>query len=568
MLHISAEYVKSCPYLLSFMDNYQYKIQIKEYKPKSCYDYRRILFLDEQKIWTYKKIPFNNARLESLMATTFQDNAEKLLWIPPSLPYYQPGGVYKNVQNFTKTLVFSGWEMVPRIIACMLSYEAERLTVGELYKRESNKARIGYKSENSKRFLSARLDKVYELVFTTASQFLADIYEPIKHIGKSIKQVKSFINPIVKQRLDLLKKQLNYRAAGAEDPSWYWLAPKKIDGDEIEIPKRKMPADIVEVLTNMAMASPAICALRITKDKEAAFAFAKEIVNMFNGREATAIVELIYGRSDDAHYKNVLKYCVDGNFAAVLDEYAHMLDTVDTASLTAGLKVNTAVYSIDTYTSFINDNKKNQIRMRSKFAAGFYQTQIDGKTAQRKEGLRTAFNSPFRPFVLATTSIGQEGLDFHNYSRRVVHWNLPHNPVDIEQREGRVNRYKCLAVRQNIAARYGKENRAFVKDVWSEMFEQALNEKDEKLPELAPYWCLPDGGDIKIERIVPMYPLSRESVVYERLLKILQLYRVTLGQARQEELLEYLLFNCDENKIKDLFINLSPFEKQKLLFYG
>ena len=32
--------------------------------------------------------------------------------------------------------------------------------------------------------------------------------------------------------------------------------------------------------------------------------------------------------------------------------------------------------------------------------------------AARLGSVRDAFNSPFRPFVLATTSIGQEGLDF------------------------------------------------------------------------------------------------------------------------------------------------------------
>ena len=37
--------------------------------------------------------------------------------------------------------------------------------------------------------------------------------------------------------------------------------------------------------------------------------------------------------------------------------------------------------------------------------------------------------------MLASTSIGQEGLDFHNYCRRIVHWNLPSNPIDLEQRE-------------------------------------------------------------------------------------------------------------------------------------
>lgn len=35
--------------------------------------------------------------------------------------------------------------------------------------------------------------------------------------------------------------------------------------------------------------------------------------------------------------------------------------------------------------------------------------------------VRTAFNSPFWPFVLATTSASQEGIDFHRYCRCVVH---------------------------------------------------------------------------------------------------------------------------------------------------
>ena len=38
-----------------------------------------------------------------------------------------------------------------------------------------------------------------------------------------------------------------------------------------------------------------------------------------------------------------------------------------------------------------------------------------------------------------------------------------------------------------------------------------------------------------------MYPLSRDEISYDRLVKILSLYRLTLGQARQEELVDYLL---------------------------
>ena len=70
---------------------------------------------------------------------------------------------------------------------------------------------------------------------------------------------------------------------------------------------------------------------------------------------------------------------------------------------------------------------------------------------------------------------------------------------------------------------------------------------------------------LKIERIVPMYPFSRDEISYERLIKILSLYRLTLGQARQEELLEYIFDNIDNPEdMKDLFINLSPYYKNLL----
>lgn len=177
--------------------------------------------------------------------------------------------------------------------------------------------------------------------------------------------------------------------------------------------------------------------------------------------------------------------------------------------------------------------------------------------------MRNAFNSPLRPFVLATTSIGQEGLDFHYYCRKIMHWNLPSNPIDLEQREGRINRYKCFAIRQNVAKKYG--NIEFKSDVWKEMFEAAKAEKEESQSELVPYWCFGKNQEVKIERIVPMYPMSRDEVNYQRLIQILSLYRLTLGQARQEELLEYLFKQFDDTKeLKELFIDLSPYTRENM----
>lgn len=571
-VHIPVEYVKSCPYLLSFMEHYKYKGDIKKLKPNFSRGARHNLFVDERKLRYFEPIPLNNARLERLMSIALDNGVEKLLWVPPSIPYYEMHGVFKGKEDFSKVLVFSAWEMVPRMIACMLSYECERRTIGKLYIKEDEKRNKGYLSDARTRYPYRKLTENRIKSLTTASWMLAEIYNPVEHMGKSLSEIKTIVKARIQPMLDHLKKEYNVPEVGAIDADWYWMAPLLFDefsaeGDHTELtgiqpPQRKMPSDIVDVLVNMTIASPAVCALRVFKDKNFAEKLAKEVADMFDKPEAISVVEIAFGKSDDAHYKNVLKYCVDGNFAAMLDEYAHMLNDKNPESLCNqmcdALKATTASYSIDTYSSFVGD-KKSQIHMRSHYAVGFYQTQGDEKTAQRKENLRTAFNAPFRPFVLATTSIGQEGLDFHNYARKIMHWNLPHNPVDLEQREGRINRYKCLAIRQSLAKEYGGQK--FNDDVWEEVFQYALKEKGENQPELIPYWCLPGGGAVKIERIVPMYPYSKDGAVYDRLLKILSLYRVTLGQARQEELLEYLFNNCDVERLKELFINLSPFSR-------
>src|SRR5690606_1479283 len=109
------------------------------------------------------------------------------------------------------------------------------------------------------------------------------------------------------------------------------------------------------------------------------------------------------------------------------------------------------------------------------------------------------------PFVLATTSIGQEGLDFHQYCRKVVHWNLPNNPIDLEQREGRVNRYKGHVIRLQIARKYGpllSKDDLPSPDVWDDLFQIAdAMERDNSMCELVPYWHVETTGfeDYRIE---------------------------------------------------------------------
>lgn len=70
--------------------------------------------------------------MEKLKEVAFTGNAELYLWVPPSKPYYALQGAYRDSADFSKVLVFSAWEMVPRMIGALISYEAERRTVGRL----------------------------------------------------------------------------------------------------------------------------------------------------------------------------------------------------------------------------------------------------------------------------------------------------------------------------------------------------------------------------------------------------------------------------------------------------
>ena len=136
------DYVKSCPYLMSFMSKYKIKKDIQSYfeKHPEEIDTARsdLLWVNPNRVNDYQKLPATNARLEKLKEVAFDGGSELYLWVPPSKPYYALQGAYRNSENFSKILVFSAWEMVPRMIGSMISYEAERRTVGRLGKQTKN----------------------------------------------------------------------------------------------------------------------------------------------------------------------------------------------------------------------------------------------------------------------------------------------------------------------------------------------------------------------------------------------------------------------------------------------
>lgn len=577
---VPMDYVKSSPYLLSFMDKYIFKTDIMKelntdnkgglYLPFSQQS-QQLLLKFHSTIYNYKMLPANNARLEALKKAIFDLKKKSycLLWIPASHPYYDTpdSNVFKQNHDFSKVLVFSSWEMVPRMIAFMLSYEEERLTIGQgidgaSYTNQTGGQRLRDVNDNGDRDVKSKS------LFEYVSPYLAELYTSEKFYGKNINEIRPLIEDEIRKKITE-NSEFEITPTGRCRSTFLLKLAKWLDGqDDIEFDAKVIPERAIRTLANMAIGSPAICLYRRVKD--AVFdvkqrskngvesTVISQFTSLFNLRQSAGIMDILYKGKEGAYFDEVFDYCVMGNMQSVIDEYIHMID--ETGSDIHGI--------VDTiYNSFVGISpieymvygKDIKRRLRTHYSLAYTNKKVDEKNVSHAINVRQAFNSPFHPFILTTTSIGQEGLDFHWYCRKIMHWNIPSNPQDIEQREGRINRYKCLAIRRNLANRY--------KDIysWNGIFDKAEKELQGDDGGLVPYWCLPvekfDHPEM-IERIVPMYPLSSDVERYKRMADVLALYRLTMGQPRQEELLR-LFSGLTNEQIKSLLFNLSPIKHKK-----
>ena len=273
------------------------------------------------------------------------------------------------------------------------------------------------------------------------------------------------------------------------------LARKTLAG---RTPDVERPADLIETVALLGVAAPgniAWRALRRVLPREnavseaglwrAAAVLASGLRSLFSRPEVTLLLSEHGAVDESAYWQSVARYCHEGNLQSALDEFLHHLvesggfdaatdqGLADAASSARrALTIRAARYvAVDPE----HGARREGIPFLSRFALRFGSIQQEQDDVRLPE-VRTAFNSPFWPFVLASTSIGQEGVDFHWWCHAVVHWNLPANPVDFEQREGRINRYKCHAVRRNVASQFRQEALASDDpDPWRALFVAARN---------------------------------------------------------------------------------------------
>ena len=162
-----------------------------------------------------------------------------------------------------------------------------------------------------------------------------------------------------------------------------------------------------------------------------------------------------------------------------------------------------------------------------------------------------------------------------------MHWNLPSNPVDLEQREGRINRFKGLSIRRNAresAKQVVLQKRDKKTDLWQSVFE--LVEKEHGAGRfrhgLSPCWIYRSNNgnaEKKIEEAFINRHLlffaknSRDQSQYDQLKKLLSIYRLAFGQPRQKDMLDRIMDRHKEmtelelkRKLEKYMIDLSPFD--------
>ena len=468
----------------------------------------------------FRDMLYSVLNLEDIPENENKPGAGSLLWIPPlAVEKDKLKGAFKENYGYGKTILFSSWIMVPRGIAVLFSHEVRRRLLHTIFPDWNDVEEVDRKN----------------------------------YIEK-IQKIKDEVAGAIKDK--------NYDCDG-----FFW-------GDESSIicmRRRNLWEQLLSADITSVLAAWAECGDRERED-------ILEIINREdkktseNGKNNDITTDL-----DKQKFIRMIKeYSENGCLDEVLQEYDYMNGsdiTEDSFEFIKSTKLSVTMRDEDNL-----KGDKNNLPKYNFFARSIGSSQGDDEV-NAIENLQKAFNSPFAPFVFATTSMGQEGLNFHNYADRIIHWNLPSNPVDFEQREGRINRRNCFAIRKKLIEVYAQDyiqEGCSVKEIFDNAFNKVLEQDFMKRSTdelvhcgMVPNWILPYKDEdtlkvAKIQRIVPYFTTSNVMKKYHNNLKVLQLYRSVIGQPDPEELMERLLGRENgEEVVKKLFMDFSPYRNNK-----
>lgn len=234
----------------------------------------------------------------------------------------------------------------------------------------------------------------------------------------------------------------------------------------------------------------------------------------------------------ESYWQRALRYGLEANLASLLDEHTHVLnESLRAADKPAkesvaiiGAEIRTAL-SIHAASLRPDDIKvgsggvsisSKPLSMRCRYAVRFGDQRE--KTRQFLERKRSVSHSIPRFGRLSSPQppSDKKAWTSINGATRSCIGISPQTPVDLEQREGRVHRYKGYAVRKNVAKVWGDalmaQSPTAAEDAWNWMFDAAVQSRSPTSSDLVPYWVMDVEGGAKIERRFLITPFQYRSI--------------------------------------------------------
>ncbi|MHB1543878.1 MAG: helicase-related protein [Acidiferrobacter sp.] len=517
-----------------------------------------------------------------------------LPWVAPSLPWWPLGGSWQNGADAPKLLMFSRFRATPPSVAALLSFGVEADCLP--------KKHGGYERAYRRRRFKLTAVPGPVMVAFHPSPWLIRNTDPLTKAGASLDAIRKEVRRQILAALpkgivarDTVKARRRHRSiartlasverfGGVADQSaagWSraigddraaqsavrrWRQAPPID--------RLSPVELAD-LVDYAISAPGVVLGRALRRHDPTILDSgryPELVQLsWQGLRAyldnPVILSSLRGKSA---VEQVMGAVVDGGLESVLDEHfwlraQNLHDGPEglAKDLQSSLGLRAGSFSFHGI-----GGQPHKIPVRCHVAVPFGDTDTElvvragggmpEAAPARPDEVRRSFNTPFWPHVLATTSVGQEGLDFHPWCSHVVHWDLSSHPLDLEQREGRVQRYAGLSVRRKLAAELRDEvlGDLTVADDSPWRCVQRHAERFVDASGLRPWWVL-DGAEIR--RHVFERPFGRDIVRFAQLREQRMIYRLALGQPNQEDFIDVLSRGGEEVRsvLQPLVLDLS-----------
>jgi hypothetical protein len=521
-------------------------------------------------------VSWPDAKLRAISAIA----SPKLLalpWVAPSLPWWPLAAGWKSAGTDPKLLMFSRFRATPPSVAALLSFGVEA--------RCLPKQHGGYEKAYARRRFKLTTTPGPVMAAFHPSPWLIRHTDPLTKAGAPLKAIRREVrrqilaalpkgivedttakarrrHRSIAEILAAIERSENLTSRTVEGWTWaiggdlaaksavkQWERAKPIDG--------LSPLEL-EDLVDYAIGAPGVALGRALQRHDPTVLesgrYAELVRLSWYGLRAyldnPVILASLPGKNAVA---KIMSAVVDGGFESLIDEHCWLrvqnledgaAELVQDLQASIGLRAgNFSFHGIG--------GAPHKIPVRCHVAVPFGDAEPapapavkgveDASTVAsiRPDEVRRSFNTPFWPHVLATTSVGQEGLDFHPWCARVVHWDISSNPLDLEQREGRIQRFAGLAVRRQLATQL-RDNVLNDSAIAGGSPWQFLQRHAERLVDasgLKPWWVL-DGAEI--QRYVFERPFGRDMIRFAQLREQRMIYRLALGQPNQEDFIEVL----------------------------